>query len=196
MRGEYKWTSILAAVALALCLAAAAPAGGEDKDVRSGADRVPLTYDADYYRVKNIRPDDVLWIRKGAGTDYDKVGGLPHDASCVEVLDSASGWYYVHYRGISGWSSAKYLEWQDAANCLSPPRDYCASRDSDYRVTGVRQDDVLWIRSGPGTKYNKIGALPHNARCIEHIERSGGWVKVRYRGLSGWCSSKYLASDN
>lgn len=53
----------------------------------------------------------------------------------------------------------------------------------------------LNIRTGPGTKYRSLGAIPNGARVDVSGCTSGyGWCQVRYGGLYGWASSRYLAT--
>lgn len=49
----------------------------------------------------------------------------------------------------------------------------------------------LNIRSGPGTKYKKIGSFKKGT-TIETISKSGIWYKVKYKKTYGWCSGDYL----
>lgn len=53
----------------------------------------------------------------------------------------------------------------------------------------------LNVRAGPGTKYRTLGAIPNRARVDVSGCTSGyGWCQVRYGGLHGWASSRYLAT--
>lgn len=51
--------------------------------------------------------------------------------------------------------------------------------------------DALNVRSGPGTKYSRIGKLGKNAYCIvEKVEN--GWAKIVSGKVKGYCSTEYL----
>jgi uncharacterized protein YraI len=67
------------------------------------------------------------------------------------------------------------------------------------KVTGIRFGNVLWVRSGPGKKYRRIGFLPHNARHIRNFGCSGPprreWCHISYRGTRAWASKRYLVRD-
>ncbi|KXF76749.1 ligand-binding protein SH3 [Paramesorhizobium deserti] len=53
----------------------------------------------------------------------------------------------------------------------------------------------LNVRSGPGTRYAAIGTLPNGARVdVRGCTAGYGWCHVYYGGLSGWASSRYLAT--
>lgn len=56
-----------------------------------------------------------------------------------------------------------------------------------YRVTC----SSLNIRSGPGTKYKKIGALSKNDK-IENGKNENGWVQFKYNNQTAYCSASYL----
>jgi len=53
----------------------------------------------------------------------------------------------------------------------------------------------LNLRSGPGTRYAVVGTLPDGARVgIRGCTAGYGWCRVNYGGVSGWASSRYLAT--
>ena len=68
----------------------------------------------------------------------------------------------------------------------------------DYEVVGVSEDDMLKMRSGPGTGYRVLVGLPNGTEVrVLSCESSGGtrWCKVTLkmaRGLRGWVSLAYL----
>ena len=65
--------------------------------------------------------------------------------------------------------------------------------DGSYAyVKGIRPGDELTVRSGPSTRSRRIGGLPPYAKHIEIIDCVNGWCEIRYRGLRGWVSDKYL----
>ena len=61
-------------------------------------------------------------------------------------------------------------------------------------VVGIKSPDVLWMRSGPGSRYRKIGAIPSHACDISIYWNTcrGFWCRVRYRGINGWTHTRYL----
>ncbi len=69
-----------------------------------------------------------------------------------------------------------------------------------YRVTGVKQDDMLWIRSGPDVSYLRVGAIPPTATEIlatgVDINVDGTyWLPIRYQGVYGWVNRNFLLED-
>ncbi|RCS25533.1 ligand-binding protein SH3 [Phyllobacterium salinisoli] len=52
----------------------------------------------------------------------------------------------------------------------------------------------LNLRTGPGTRYAAIGAIPNGARVhVNGCTAGYGWCRVNYGGTAGWASSRYLA---
>jgi len=61
-------------------------------------------------------------------------------------------------------------------------------------VVDVASWDVLWIRSGPSTRYQKVGSIPYNGCGVRVVwnDCSGNWYRVSYRGVWGWAHTRYL----
>ena len=66
----------------------------------------------------------------------------------------------------------------------------------DYVYYAVQVTSELNMRAGPGTSYDKIGAIP-NATKVGAVAKSDGgkWYLVYYDGKFGWVSSGYLTTD-
>jgi uncharacterized protein YgiM (DUF1202 family) len=67
-----------------------------------------------------------------------------------------------------------------------------------YAVVGVRLDDVLNVRAGPGVDNASIGAIAPYGTDVQVLEggvqiRSAVWVQVAYGHVRGWVNSRYLA---
>ena len=62
-----------------------------------------------------------------------------------------------------------------------------------YQVKGVAAYDVLNIRSGPGVRYSKVGAIPSGSGCVlkTRVCRRR-WCKVEFAGVKGWAHTGYL----
>ena len=69
-----------------------------------------------------------------------------------------------------------------------------------YKVINVEQDDMLWMRSGPNVKYQRVGAIPPSATEILamgvdiNVDKTY-WLPVRYQGIYGWVNRDFLAED-
>jgi len=62
-----------------------------------------------YARVVGIRYNDDLAVRTGPSTAYPRVGGLPPNATGIEILECVRNWCRIRYGNLIGWSYAKYL---------------------------------------------------------------------------------------
>lgn len=81
---------------------------------------------------------------------------------------------------------------------LASPSD--ASSNSGYvRVANVSPGDVVWLRSGPASTFKRVKPLPYNARHIRNYGcqafETAKWCQVRYLGLLGWVSERYLIEE-
>lgn len=67
------------------------------------------------------------------------------------------------------------------------------------KVVNIMPGHVLWLRSGPGFHFERVGFLPHSARHVRaYVCKSlatGHWCQVRYRDTRAWASHHYLADD-
>jgi hypothetical protein len=63
------------------------------------------------------------------------------------------------------------------------------------RVSGIRWNDSLAVRSGPSTRYRRIGNLPPDATGVQILECTRKWCRIRYGGIVGWSYAKYLRSN-
>lgn len=127
--------------------------------------------------VTGVRSNDVLNMRAGPGTSNAIVGIIPPDACGVRILDRSGNWGYVRYNGVEGWASLRFLRERGRQRAC---------------VVGVASNDVLNVRAGPGTSNRIVGIIPPDACGVTLGRRSGNWVRVNYRGLVGWASSRFL----
>jgi len=65
-----------------------------------------------------------------------------------------------------------------------------AASDQGY----VNTPSGVNIRTGPGTNYQKIGAIPYQA-TVTITGSSNGWYKVQYGNLNGYCSAQYITKS-
>lgn len=83
---------------------------------------------------------------------------------------------------------------------LYQPSVIMAAEECSYRVENVSVNDTLFIRSGPGVKYQEVGALRYDASGIRitgpvlQIGESR-WVPIQYQGIEGWTNQAYLKQD-
>ena len=161
-------------------------------DSQAFADRfhVPLPEDplppddpvGNHYRVTA----GTLNVRQGPGTTFPSIGFLTLN-DVVEVLatNPDRSWFRIRRLsdGLTGWSSAAYLE---RITTTPPPPD-----SDRYRVS-VRS---LYVRQGPGTNFPAVGSLVLND-IVQALESNGdgSWLRIRRLtdGLTGWSFAAYL----
>lgn len=76
-----------------------------------------------------------LNLRKGPGTDYDRIEILPEGATVIEAGYSASApeWLYVEWDGQFGWVAAEYLNFEGGG--MAKPVIYLyPTRETDVQV--------------------------------------------------------------
>ncbi len=69
-----------------------------------------------------------------------------------------------------------------------------------YRVVGVKNNDVLYIRPQAGNLKVVVGKIPPNGSGIKILggKRRVGksiWVLINYRGKTGWVNSRFIAKE-
>ena len=135
-----------------------------------------------------------LNVRTWAGSGYSMVSFSPlSEGTVVDVCDTIKAsnnddWNYIKYNGKYGFCSAKYLTKLD-------------KQDFDERYTGtyeVRVSTELNLRSTPNKsdKNNILAKLSNTTKVtgLGQMVVSEGteWIKVSYKNMQGYCSSKYL----
>jgi hypothetical protein len=65
--------------------------------------------------VSGVDENDVLNIRQRPAARSKKVGSIPHDGTAIEKVSeqyssTASAWFKVKYKEVTGWVNSKYLE--------------------------------------------------------------------------------------
>ena len=74
----------------------------------------PSTAEPTWFRVKDVRPGSVLWVRSGPAVSFKRIGLLPYNArhirsfGCKKV--GRGTWCRVLYRHTKGWVSKNYLK--------------------------------------------------------------------------------------
>lgn len=145
------------------------------------ADTVPAVV-AETVIKKGTTTASYLFVRSGAGTKYNFVGGLWR-GTAVDILEEKDGWYRIS----SGWISAKYVKTADAAATAPTPTPPAESKVGNAVVTA----SLLFIRKDPSTNYSAVGMLRKGDR-ITVLESNGNWLKIK----DGWVYSAYVTMDS
>lgn len=107
--------------------------------------------------------------------------------------------YYTWSGYVSWWQSTpnrdyfKYIKWPGAAAYNGPVAPESCDCTEDYagRYVCVSASSSLNIRSGHGTSYAVVGAIPPGGE-VYVAKGNGTWAHVEYNGVTGFASMAYL----
>jgi len=86
------------------------------------------------------------------------------------------------------------------AEAVPPAQKWCDDAALSYKVTKVKSDDVLFVRKGPGVKYERVGSIPPDGLNVKitgpatQVGKSH-WVPIQYQQLKGWVNRAFLTAD-
>lgn len=118
-------------------------------------------------------------IRSGPSTNYAIIGELK-TGNAVQYLDKSGNWYIINYNGLVGYVYGKYLAGLQAP--VTPPTG---------TVSYVVAQTNVNVRSGPSTKYGKLGAILYG-QSAQLLGTSGNWYKIQWGSGSGYVYKKYF----
>jgi len=112
---------------------------------------------------------------------------------------------YAPYGRLNDYDDRRVNEikyWENRKGCRNGYGGYTRPSTPSYstggrvaRVSGIRWNDTLAVRTGPSTRYHRIGDLPPDARGVEILNCVRKWCRIRYGNLVGWSYAKYLRSE-
>lgn len=119
-----------------------------------------------------------LHVRSGPGMKYSTYGYLAKgDAIQVSAINGA--WATTTYQGRTAYVGARYI---------SKVNTDSGGSGGAYTVTAKKG---LNVRSGPGTKYDKLGVLT-NGTVVEVSSISGNWATITYNDKTAYVNTTYL----
>ena len=128
-----------------------------------------------------------LNVRLGAGTEHAVVGSLLN-GQVVNIVRKEGSWYHIEHNGIRGYVLESFL--QEGAQELRPNLDISntvsTGKGQVYNITSN-----LRVRSAASTNSTVLGYLL-NGEIVDITGTSGGWVKINYRGSTGYVSADYI----
>ena len=124
-----------------------------------------------------------LNVRKGAGANYARIGGLTKGAKVEVVKKESNGWYKIKYNNSYGYVSGTYVK-LDSQTPDPKPEDEVIAKGT---TTGN-----LNVRKGAGTSYASIGVLKKGTKVEIVKKESNGWYKIKYNNSYGYVSGKYV----
>ncbi|MDI3235973.1 SH3 domain-containing protein [Exiguobacterium antarcticum] len=116
-----------------------------------------------------------LNIRSGPSTKYKKMGLLKKN-SVVTVIGSSGEWYKISYKGKAAYVSAKYIKKN--------------STTSTFKQFAVVTTDALNVRQARSASAKKMGQLSKGTK-VTVLGSKAGWYTIKYKGKTGYISSKY-----
>jgi len=103
---------------------------------------------------------------------------------------------YPPYGELNRWETDEANNiryWERRNGCIGKKRRRHNTYNNRYvRVTGIRWNDTLAVRSGPSTSYRRIGNLAPDATGIRVLECNRNWCNIQYGNMVGWSYSQYL----
>lgn len=137
-----------------------------------------------------------LNIRESTSTSSDSVGSYIK-GDRVEILEQKTVDGTTWGRTNKGWISMKYVKLDGSTGTTNTGSDdddddTTSSEvvsDGKTKVLGYGVIDLgsLNVRSGPGTKYDKVGTVSDGERYA-YYQKSGNWVRIK----DGWVSISYV----
>jgi hypothetical protein len=127
-----------------------------------------------------------------------------HCFSSPQAINTFGRRCYAPYGRLNDWEDRQVDEikyWERRKGCsgryvaprtVAPSPSYHSGRYA--RVSGIRWNDTLAVRTGPSSRYRRIGNLPPDASGVEILECTRRWCRIRYGNLVGWSYAKYLRS--
>ena len=141
---------------------------------------------ADTVIKKGTTTASYLFVRSGAGANFNRVGGLWKGAA-VDILEEKDGWYRID----SGWISSKYVKVEGASSSASTTTTTTSTTTTTQTGNATVTASLLFIRKDPSTNYPAVGMLRKGDK-IQVLESNGNWLKI----AAGWVYSEYVTMDD
>ncbi|MED4213983.1 SH3 domain-containing protein, partial [Priestia megaterium] len=121
-----------------------------------------------------------LRVRTGPATYHSVIGGVLNGTT-LNVVGSENGWFKVNYQGKTGYVSSEFMKFVKGGTTTpeqpKQPEQPNQGAIGDYYINA----SALNVRSGEGTNYRIIGALPQGQK-VQVISENSGWSKINYNG--------------
>ncbi|PGZ07553.1 peptidase M24 [Bacillus cereus] len=131
-----------------------------------------------------------LRVRTGPAAYHSVIGGVLNGTT-LNVVGSENGWFKVNYQGKTGFVSSEFVKFVKGGT-TTPEQPKQPEQPSqaigDYYINA----SALNVRSGEGTNYRIIGALPQGQK-VQVISENSGWSKINYNGQTGYIGTRFLS---
>ncbi|HHI3614328.1 TPA: SH3 domain-containing protein [Bacillus anthracis] len=132
-----------------------------------------------------------LRVRTGPATYHSVIGGVLNGTT-LNVIGSEGSWFKVNYQGKTGYVSSEFMKFVKGGTTTpeqpKQPEQPNQGAIGDYYINA----SALNVRSGEGTNYRIIGALPQGQK-VQVISENSGWSKINYNGQTGYIRTRYLS---
>ncbi len=127
---------------------------------------------------------DSLRLRSEASTNSSTVTKAPKGATVTVEEDMGNGWYKVTYGNKTGYMSGDWLTVSLNDGTVLPAAEGTAPQQKRGLITA----DVLNVRSGAGTGYEKVASLKAGTVVDIVADLGNGWYQIE----SGYISAEYV----
>ncbi len=132
-----------------------------------------------------------LRVRTGPAAYHSVIGGVLNGTT-LNVVGSENGWFKVNYQGKTGFVSSEFVKFVKGGTSTpeqpKQPEQPNQGAIGDYYINA----SALNVRSGEGTNYRIIGALPQGQK-VQVISENSGWSKINYNGQNGYIGTRFLS---
>ncbi|MFK4333102.1 N-acetylmuramoyl-L-alanine amidase [Bacillus sp. RC240] len=129
-----------------------------------------------------------LRVRTGPAAYHSVIGGVLNGTT-LNVVGSENGWFKVSYQGKTGYVSSEFVKFVKGGTATpEQPKQPDQGAIGDYYINA----SALNVRSGEGTNYRIIGALPQGQK-VQVISENSGWSKINYNGQTGYIGTRFLS---
>ncbi|MGE6617632.1 SH3 domain-containing protein [Bacillus mycoides] len=129
-----------------------------------------------------------LRVRTGPATYHSVIGGVLNGTK-LNIIGSEGSWFKVNYQGKTGYVSSEFVKFVKGGTATpEQPKQPEQGAIGDYYINA----SALNVRSGEGTNYRIIGALPQGQK-VQVISENSGWSKINYNGQTGYIGTRFLS---
>lgn len=142
-------------------------------------------------------------LRSGPGTSYDVVATAT--AGTVLTRTGTTGsWSQIEYNGQTVYAYSSYLSTDSTSVTenstteteTSSTTDVPTSTEEVVAASGtVYVTDGVNLRTGPGTNYDIVAAVPAGT-ALTRTGTTGGWTEVSYSGQTVYVYNDYISTDS
>ncbi|PGB01112.1 C40 family peptidase [Bacillus toyonensis] len=132
-----------------------------------------------------------LRVRTGPAAYHSVIGGVLNGTT-LNVVGSEGSWFKVNYQGKTGFVSGEFVKFVKGGTATpeqpKQPEKPNQGTIGDYYINA----SALNVRSGEGTNYRILGALPQGQK-VQVISENSGWSKINYNGQNGYIGTRFLS---